>query len=87
MTHIAETAAALGQIADAIRRATVEGERVVLEEDGKEVVALIPIEDLRWLEELEDRLDAEEAEKALAEFEASGEAAIPFEQICKERGI
>ncbi len=43
------------------------GERVVLRKGKKPVAAVVPIQDLRLLEEIEDRFDAELARKALAE--------------------
>jgi antitoxin (DNA-binding transcriptional repressor) of toxin-antitoxin stability system len=44
-----------------------KGERVVLRRGKKPVAAVVPIKDLRLLEEIEDRFDAELARKALAE--------------------
>ena len=49
------------------RRSTVFAygrERIVLDRRGRSLAALIPLEDLALLEELEDRQDAEEARKA-----------------------
>jgi antitoxin (DNA-binding transcriptional repressor) of toxin-antitoxin stability system len=43
------------------------GERVVLRRGRKPVAAVVPIRDLRLLEEIEDQLDAELARKALAQ--------------------
>lgn len=40
------------------------GERIVLDRRGKSVAALVPIEDLELLRELEDRIDNEAAAKA-----------------------
>ncbi len=40
--------------------------RVLIERRGKEMAALIPVEDLRLLEILEDQIDLEAARKALA---------------------
>ena len=51
---------------------------------GKAVAALIPLEDLALLEELEDRLDVEEAERRLAD---PNEVPIPYEQVQKELGL
>jgi antitoxin Phd len=41
--------------------------RLVLHRHGKDVVAMIPIEDLELLEELEDQLDVAAAKRALAD--------------------
>ena len=47
-----------------IQKAAVEKERIVLTRRGKELAALVPMEDMRFLEELEDRLDLEEVRAA-----------------------
>jgi prevent-host-death family protein len=44
-----------------------KGERVILNRQGKPAAALIPIEDLQLLEELEDRMDIEEIERVMAD--------------------
>jgi prevent-host-death family protein len=41
------------------------GERVCIEKNGKPVVALVSVEDMRLLEQLEDQMDLELAQKAL----------------------
>ncbi|MBI2372311.1 MAG: type II toxin-antitoxin system Phd/YefM family antitoxin [Deltaproteobacteria bacterium] len=73
--------------ADILNRVAYRGERIVLHRRGKDVAALIPVEDLALLEELEDRLDVEEGEKALAEAEAKGEKPVPWEQAKKDLGL
>ena len=72
---------------DLVVRATKDKERVVLTRRGKRVAALVPIADLDFLEAIEDRLDAEEFERAKAEFERSGEPAIPLEEVVRRLGI
>jgi prevent-host-death family protein len=53
-----------------------KGSPVVLSQDGKEVAAIISIEDLRLLERLreeeEDRIDSSEASEILAEVKEQG---------------
>lgn len=55
------------RLADVLNAASVRGDRVVLERHGKDVAAIISIEDLELLERLEDRYDLELSEEALAE--------------------
>ena len=62
-----------------VKRAASGKERVVLTVQGRELAALVPIEDLTLLEELEDRLDLDDARAALAE--ARKEGTVPWEQI------
>src|SRR5208337_2920828 len=66
--------------AETVNRVAYGGERVVLHRRGRNLAALIPLEDLARLEELEDRQDAEEARKALAAAIAKGEKPIPWAQ-------
>ena len=51
--------------AEAINRAGFAGERTVIRRHGKDVAAVVSIEDLETLEALEDRLDLEEARKIM----------------------
>jgi prevent-host-death family protein len=55
------------QLADAINRVAYAGERIVLERRGKKVAALVSVEDLELLEEMEDQADIRAAKKALKE--------------------
>lgn len=48
-----------------VSQAAYGKERIVLTRRGKELAAVIPIEDLRALEKLEDEIDLREAKKAL----------------------
>ncbi|MGE0821733.1 MAG: type II toxin-antitoxin system Phd/YefM family antitoxin [Candidatus Binatia bacterium] len=67
-----------------LTRVVTKRERVVVHRRGKAVAALIPLEDLTLLEELEDRLDIEEAERRLAD---PNEVPLPYEQVQKELGL
>jgi PHD/YefM family antitoxin component YafN of YafNO toxin-antitoxin module len=59
-------------------------ERIVLHRRGRDVAALIPLEDLALLEAAEDRLEVDEAEKILAEAKARGERPVPWEKAKKK---
>jgi hypothetical protein len=63
-----------------INRAAFQKERVRLSRDGKDVAAVIPIEDLELLEELEDHLDVLEALEAIEEARQTG-GVIPWEEF------
>jgi prevent-host-death family protein len=60
-------------------------ERVVITRHGKQLVALVPIEDFQLLEELEDRIDLAKTRAALAE--AKTESSTPWEQVKAELGL
>lgn len=67
------------QFAVNLNRVAFKRDRILLERHGKLVAAMVPVEDLELLEELEDRLDLEEARAALAESKAKGTR--PWEKI------
>ena len=71
--------------ADAINRAAFGRERVLLRRRGRAVAAVVPIEDLRFLEDLEDRIDLVEAKAALAQANKKG--AQSLDAILKELGL
>lgn len=79
------TVDARAQFSEIINRAAFGKERVTLTRRGKEIVAVVPIEDMKLLEALEDRIDLEEARAALAESKKKG--AVSWEKIKKELGI
>ncbi|NOS99117.1 MAG: type II toxin-antitoxin system Phd/YefM family antitoxin [Phycisphaerales bacterium] len=53
--------------ADLVNRVLYNGERVVLERRGKGVAAVVSLEDLLRLEEMEDKADVKAARKARKE--------------------
>jgi prevent-host-death family protein len=73
--------------AETINRVAYGRERVILRRRGKDLAALIPMDDLRLLEEMEDRLDVEEAERILAEAKRKHERPIPWEKAKKRLGL
>lgn len=72
-------------LSDTLNRVAYAGQRVILERRGKEIAAVIPIEDLRLLEALEDRIDLADARAALAEAKKKGTKSL--EAIVKELGL
>lgn len=82
MTNIS-TAEARNEFAEIINRASFGKERFVLTRRGKKLAAIVPVEDMELLEELEDRMDIEAAKTALAE---SGER-VSYEDLRRELGL
>jgi prevent-host-death family protein len=70
------------RLADAINRVAYAGERIILERRGKGVAALVSMEDVALLEELENEADIRAAKKALKE-----KGRIPLEQIKARLGM
>jgi prevent-host-death family protein len=79
------TVNARAQFSEIINRAAFGKERVTLTRRGKEIVAVVPIEDVKLLEALEDKIDLEEARVALAESKKKG--TVSWDKIKKELGI
>jgi prevent-host-death family protein len=75
------------KLADTINRVAYQGERVVLERRGKGVAALVSMEDLAQLEQMEDEADAKAARKALAEMKRKKLKPIPWQQVKTELGL
>ncbi len=65
------------EFSDALNRVAYQGARIVLHRRGKDVAALIPVEDLELLEELENLQDLRDFRESLAE---PGEN-IPWDEI------
>ena len=66
---------------DILNRAAYGGERVIVHRGKKPVAAVVPMEDLEMLEQIEDRVDLEEVRKRLKEPD------IPWSKIKKELGL
>ena len=79
------TVKARENFSDLVNRSAYGKERVVLTRRGKGIAAVVPIEDLNLLEAIEDRLDLEDIEKALADPE--NKRAIPWDKVKKDLGL
>ena len=70
--------------ADTLNRVSYRGERIVVyRRGGKDVAAVVPIEDLELLQKIEDRRDLEAIKKSLSE---PGER-IPYRKFRKTLGL
>jgi prevent-host-death family protein len=63
---------ARSDFADVLNRVAYRGERIVLNRRGKDVAAIVSVEDLKLLERLEDEKDLKAARAALKEAEKKG---------------
>jgi len=73
------------QFATIINQVAFGGERVRLTRRGKAVAAVVPIEDVDFLEELEDELDLELVREALADPE--NQTTIPLDEVKRQLGL
>jgi prevent-host-death family protein len=78
-----KASAARKEFAEVLNRVAYTGERVILHRRERDVAAIISMDDLALLQELEDRLDNEAADAALRETGAS----IPWEKAKKELAL
>lgn len=74
-------------LARSLDRVASKRERIIVRRNGKNVAAIVPLEDLAALEELEDRRDLRAARKALADAKKKGEKPIPWAKAKKELGL
>ena len=82
MTRIAASAARL-DFADIVNKVAFGGERITLQRHGKDVAAIVPVEDLRLIELLEDKMDLETARAALREKAPS----VPWNRLKAQLGL
>jgi prevent-host-death family protein len=75
------------EFAETVNRVAYGRDRIVVRRRGKDLAALVPIEDLMLLEGLEDGLDLEEAEEAVARAKAKHEKPIPWSRAKKKLGL
>lgn len=68
-------------LADILNRASYGKERVVLTRRGKDVAAIVPIDDLNMLEAIEDHMDVKESEKILARVRAGSEQLLSLDEV------
>lgn len=78
---VSDARESLGEVVDRVR---YTHERVVLTKRGKEVGAIISMDDLKLLEMLEDQLDIKAAREAIEE--SRGERS-PYEEVRKKLGL
>lgn len=80
MTRL-EASKAREEFSHTLNRVAYSHQRILLRRHGKDVAALVPLEDLALLEQLEDRIDIEEARRILADPD---EVPIPYSKVRKE---
>ena len=77
------TADARKDFADIINQVSYGSEQIMLTRRGKEVAAIISVEELKLLQKIEDYIDIEDAQKALSE---AGEN-ISAKEVWKQLGL
>jgi antitoxin Phd len=75
---------ARNDFSEVLNRVAYQGERIVLHRRGKDVAALISLEDLALLEKFEDAQDLRDAKAALKE--AAKKGVKPLSRVMEELG-
>jgi len=81
--NMVSTADARKDFADIINQVSYGSEQIVLTRRGKEVAAIVSVEELRLLQKIEDYIDIEDAQKALSE---AGDN-IPATEVWQQLGL
>ena len=68
-----------------INQVAYRKERVVLVRHGKDIAAIVPLEDFHLLEALEDRFDIEAARRALAD--PANATSVAWEKVKADLGL
>ena len=83
MTTTITTAEARKNFADIVNKVAYGKEPIVLTRRGQKVAALVSIDELELLQQIEDHIDIEDAKKALTEPGAN----ISAEDVWKQLGL
>ncbi len=84
MKHVT-TAEARKNMAELLNRAAYGGERFVVTRHGKELVAIVPLEEATLLDRLRGFLAERDYEAALREVAEAG--TVPWEEVRRDLGL
>jgi prevent-host-death family protein len=86
MTRLTASEAREG-FSDTLNRVAYGGERIVLRRRGRDLAAIVPIEDLALIERIEDEIDVRQARRALARMKRGGGKPVPLAKLKRELGL
>jgi prevent-host-death family protein len=86
MTRLAASRAR-EDFSDTLNRVAYGGERIVLRRRGRDLAAIVPMEDLALIEKIEDATDVREAMKALTRMRRTGKKPVPLEKLKRNLGL
>lgn len=70
---------------DLANEVAYKGERIIVTRRGKNLMAIVPLNDLQAIEDMEDRIDIAEAKKAISHAKKHGTTS--WEKVKKEAGL
>ena len=86
MTRLAASRAR-EDFSETLNRVAYGGERIVLRRRGRDLAAIVPMEDLALIEKIEDATDVREARKALARMKRTGKNPVTLEKLKRDMGL
>jgi prevent-host-death family protein len=72
------------QLSEVLNEARYNGERTVITRHNKKVAAIVPMEDLEYLERVEDELDARDAHRIKKAIQEGKEKLANWDDIKKD---
>ena len=72
-------------LSELLNRTKYAGERLIVTRRDRPVAALVPIEDIAVLQEIEQRVDLDAAREALEDYEENG--GVQWAELKKELGL
>jgi prevent-host-death family protein len=81
------TAEARKHLRKVVDRAAHYKSRTIITRHGEKVAAVVPIEDLRLIRQIEDKLDLATLKRVLRRARKGDDALIPWDQARKELGL
>lgn len=82
--NVGEAREKFGEILDS---AFYKKSRTIIKKRGKAVAAIVSIDDLELLEQLEDDIDNKEADRRLKRLRSGDETLVPWSKILKANGL
>ena len=79
-----EATAARNGFSELLNQVRYRSDRIIIERRGRDMAVLVPIEDLRLLELVEDTIDIDAARKALAN--PKNKIRVPLEDVKRRLG-
>ncbi|NGX63550.1 MAG: hypothetical protein KR126chlam6_00962 [Candidatus Anoxychlamydiales bacterium] len=76
---------ARSQLPDIVNKVAYGNKHIILTRRGKKVAAIVSIEELELIEAIEDRIDLEDARKAIKDIQKQG--SISWKKVKAELGL
>jgi prevent-host-death family protein len=75
------------KLAEILDSAYFKKDRTIIKRRGKAVAAIVSMDDLELIEQLEDEVDNREADKRLKKLKTGDEALVPWSKVLASSGL